>query len=121
MTRRCPYCDEEIRENASKCKNCLSWLGPGPEPGSREARSPLWEVGPGKGGGAWNGMVRPKADRMIAGVCAALGRWLGVDPTLVRIGFLLGSFFTAIAPGVLLYIILMFVIPTEGSDNSWSP
>ena len=29
---------------------------------------------------------RPTDDRMIAGVCSGLGRYFGIDPTLVRLG-----------------------------------
>ena len=50
---------------------------------------------------------------MLAGVCTAIGNSLGMDPTLVRILFALGSFFTAIVPGLLIYIILAFVIPSD--------
>ena len=32
MPRTCPYCAEEIRPEAVKCKHCGTWLGPGPEP-----------------------------------------------------------------------------------------
>lgn len=30
LTKRCPFCDEEIRANAVKCKHCGSFLGDGP-------------------------------------------------------------------------------------------
>ena len=121
MTRRCPYCDEEIREHASKCKHCLSWLGPGPDPGVHVSGTgaPHWEVGPDKGLFSRTGMSRPRSDRMIGGVCAAIGRGIGIDPTWVRIAFALGTFFTAIAPGILVYIILLFVIPSEGDGDAW--
>ena len=56
---------------------------------------------------------------MIAGVCAAIGRGLGIDPTWVRIAFALGSFFLAIVPGLLVYAILMFLIPGEGNGGAW--
>jgi phage shock protein C len=31
-------------------------------------------------------LVRTRDDQMIAGVCGGLARYLGVDPTLVRVG-----------------------------------
>jgi phage shock protein C len=50
---------------------------------------------------------------MLAGVCGGLGRYLGMDPTLVRVLYALGAFFTAIVPGIIVYIILALVIPED--------
>ncbi|HEY3393794.1 MAG TPA: PspC domain-containing protein [Lacipirellulaceae bacterium] len=58
-------------------------------------------------------LVRSRNDRMIAGVCGGLARWLGWDPTLVRILYVLLSFFSAAFPGIIVYIILAFVMPLE--------
>jgi len=57
--------------------------------------------------------VRPKGDRMIAGVCGGLARWLGWDSTAVRILYVLISVFSAAFPGLLVYIILALVMPAE--------
>jgi phage shock protein C len=58
-------------------------------------------------------LVRSRNDRMIAGVCGGLARWLGWDPTVVRILYVLLSFFSIAFPGILVYIILAFVMPLE--------
>ena len=58
---------------------------------------------------------RSRSNRMIAGVCAGLARWLGWDPTLVRVAYVLVSIFSAAFPGILVYIILWIVMP-EGDD-----
>jgi phage shock protein PspC (stress-responsive transcriptional regulator) len=93
-TKRCPYCAEEIQAEALKCKHCGTWLSAAAVPG------PNW-------------LVRPSSNRMLAGVCAGIGNALRIDPTLVRILFALATFFTALVPGIIVYIILAFVIPTE--------
>lgn len=49
---------------------------------------------------------------MIAGVCAGFGEYLDVDPTIVRIVYILLVFFAGI--GVLLYLILWLIIPKKG-------
>lgn len=49
-------------------------------------------------------------DRMIAGVCAGLAEYFGLDTTLVRVGYALLTVFTAFS-GVIIYIILMIVMP----------
>ena len=54
-------------------------------------------------------LYRSRNDRMLAGVCAGLADYFGVDPTIVRILFVL--FALAGGPGLILYIILMLVIP----------
>ena len=57
---------------------------------------------------------------MLAGVCAGLGHYLGIDPTLVRILYALGTLFTAIVPGILVYIILALVIPPDDRLPPWT-
>lgn len=58
-------------------------------------------------------LVRTRDDRMIAGVCGGLARWLGWDSTAVRILYVLVSVLSAAFPGILVYIILAFVMPLE--------
>lgn len=58
-------------------------------------------------------LTRVEEGRMIAGVCAGLGRYLGVDPTIVRVIFILLALFAA--GGVLLYLILWLVMPMDGA------
>ena len=50
-------------------------------------------------------------DKMIAGVCGGLAAWLGWDPSLVRILYVLLSILSAAFPGILVYIILWLVMP----------
>jgi phage shock protein C len=58
-------------------------------------------------------LTRSKSDRMIAGVCGGLARWLGWDSTAVRILYVLISIFSAAFPGTIVYIILALVMPSE--------
>ncbi|MCA9883256.1 MAG: PspC domain-containing protein [Anaerolineae bacterium] len=48
-------------------------------------------------------------DRMIAGVCGGVAEYFNVDPTLVRLLFVL--FALAGGPGLLVYIVLALVMP----------
>ncbi len=52
-------------------------------------------------------------DRLIAGVCGGLARYFGLDPTLVRVAYVLVSILSAAFPGILVYIILIFVMPPD--------
>jgi phage shock protein PspC (stress-responsive transcriptional regulator) len=58
------------------------------------------------------GLVRPRSDRMIAGVCAGLGRRLGISPNAARLLFVLALL---IIPGsqLLIYPILWILMPEE--------
>ena len=57
-------------------------------------------------------LERPRAGRMLAGVCAAIAGYFGLDVTLVRVGYVLLTLFTAFS-GVIAYFILVIVIPHE--------
>lgn len=56
---------------------------------------------------------RSSTDRMVGGVLGGLARYFGVDSTLLRVGYVVGSILSAAFPGTLLYIILWFVVPEE--------
>ena len=52
-------------------------------------------------------------DRKLAGVCGGIAEYLGVDPTVVRIVYLVLTLFSVAFPGVLLYLILWALIPEK--------
>ena len=56
-------------------------------------------------------LVRTQNDRVIGGVCGGLGNYLDVDPTIIRLAFVLLAFFGG--NGILIYLILLLVIPPE--------
>jgi phage shock protein C len=55
-------------------------------------------------------LYRSKSNRMIAGVCAGLGDYLNIDPTIIRLLFVLG-FFTFNGALLLVYLIMAIVTP----------
>lgn len=64
-------------------------------------------------------LYRSRNARMVAGVCGGLGKFFGIDPTIIRIIYIVLSLFTTAFPGIILYVILMLVIPEEPLvDNS---
>ena len=58
-------------------------------------------------------LYRSRTNRMIAGVCGGIAQHWNLDPTLVRILYVLISIFSAAFPGLLLYVILWAIIPEE--------
>ncbi len=57
-------------------------------------------------------LFRSRTDRMIGGVCGGLGNYFSVDPSLIRLAFVLLLVFGG--SGFLLYLILWIVLPDEG-------
>lgn len=60
-------------------------------------------------------LYRARNERMIGGICGGLGKYLGMDPTVVRLLFVMGVFvFPGAVPGlILIYLALLVVIPEE--------
>lgn len=57
-------------------------------------------------------LTRSKSNRMIAGVCAGLGDYLNIDPTVIRLLFVIG-FFTFNGAMLLAYLIMAIVTPEQ--------
>jgi phage shock protein PspC (stress-responsive transcriptional regulator) len=57
-------------------------------------------------------LTRSRTNRMIAGVCAGLGEYLGIDPTIVRLLVIL-AFFTGFGGIALVYLIMALVVPEQ--------
>ncbi len=51
---------------------------------------------------------------MIAGVIGGLAEHFGLNVTLLRIVYLVGSILSAAFPGVLVYVLLWILIPKRG-------
>ena len=58
-------------------------------------------------------LARSRHNRLLGGVCGGLAQWLGWDPTLVRILFVLVSVVSAAFPGMLVYVVLWLVMPSR--------
>ena len=58
-------------------------------------------------------LVRSRQNKMIAGVCGGLGAYLGVDPTLVRVAFVLIALFGG-AAGFAYILLWIFVTGVQG-------
>jgi phage shock protein PspC (stress-responsive transcriptional regulator) len=56
---------------------------------------------------------RSRSDRMIGGVCGGFAEWLGWSPTRVRVVYVLLSVLSAAFPGILVYIALWIVVPSD--------
>jgi phage shock protein C len=61
-------------------------------------------------------LYRSRKDRMIWGVCGGLANYFNIDPTIVRLIFVLTIFFGGL--GIVAYIVLAIVVPLESSQVS---
>ncbi|MGH7596368.1 MAG: PspC domain-containing protein [bacterium] len=68
-------------------------------------------------------LVRTLDERMIGGVCGGIAKYFNIDPSLVRIGFVLLTIFSGMIFGVVTYIVMMIVVPEENPTvtNSVTP
>lgn len=76
-----------------------------------EAPAPPPAAAPAAHAGAGTGPVRSDRDRVVAGVCSGLGRWLSADPPLLRLLFAATSAIGG--TGLLAYAALVIALPAE--------
>ncbi len=65
-------------------------------------------------------LYRSRTNRMIAGVSAGLGEFLGLDPTIVRLIFVFSTILLG-GSGALVYFVMWLVVPEEPQAESARP
>lgn len=63
-------------------------------------------------------LYRSRKNRIIAGVAGGLGEFLDIDPTVIRVLFVLLTIFGG--SGIVIYIVLWFLMPQNPKDSSAS-
>jgi phage shock protein C len=89
-TMACPFCSEDIRVEALKCHHCGQYLVEEDLKPRRLTRS---------------------SNKMLAGVCAGVAEYTGLDVSLVRILVVLVVLATGIVYGLLIYLVAALVMP----------
>lgn len=65
-------------------------------------------------GNDYRKLVRSRTDRMLCGVCGGIGEYLNVDPTLVRLVWVLCSL-AGCGMGLIVYIAAAVIIPEDNN------
>lgn len=60
-----------------------------------------------------SGELRKSRNKIIAGVCGGIAQWLGWDPTLVRVLYVVVSIVSVAFPGILVYLLLWLIMPAS--------
>ena len=84
-------------------------------PGAQSTAEPSG-AGQGSGGSGGRRLERKLTGRWLAGVCAGVGDYLGVDPTVIRVIFAVLTLFGGF--GALAYVLAWALIPEEGEAKS---
>lgn len=58
-------------------------------------------------------LYRSETNKVLAGICGGLGEYFDVDPTVLRLLWLLIVIFTGVFPGIIAYILAIFIIPVR--------
>jgi len=98
----CPKCAKEVVEGSKFCYSCgapLAGQSPAPAAAPHVKR-----------------LMRSSADKKIGGVCAGLADYFDLDPTVVRIVWLLAILFAG--TGFLLYVILWIALPLAPASSA---
>lgn len=63
-------------------------------------------------------LYRSKDNKIFAGVIGGLGEYLNVDPVLLRVFWIALLIFSAIIPGLLVYLLVLFIMPPHPEEGS---
>ena len=64
-------------------------------------------------------LTRSSSDKRIAGVSGGLASYLGVDPLLIRIGFVVTALTSGV--GLIAYVAMMALVPSDGAPATAVP
>jgi phage shock protein C len=61
-------------------------------------------------------LYRSRKDRILGGVCAGLGEHLDIDPTIIRLVWVVLTAFS-MGTGIIVYILAWVIIPEEDAPE----
>jgi len=61
-------------------------------------------------------LYKSNTNKIFAGVIGGIGEYFDIDPTLLRLAWILVVVFTGIFPGLIVYIIAALVVPKKNNE-----
>ena len=89
----CNSCGKAIPDDANLCPYCGRQVGVAAAPRKR--------------------LVRSRASRKIAGVCAGLADYVDMDVTLMRLLWAVITVLSGIVPGIIAYLVAWIIMPED--------
>lgn len=65
-------------------------------------------------------LYKSNTEKVLAGVLGGVAEYFNVDPTLVRLAYVLLTLFFAGFPGIIGYIIMWAVVPSQPMGNPYN-
>jgi phage shock protein C len=93
----CNACGKSITDDAQYCNYCGAGVG-----------TPL----------SAKRLVRLRSNRKVAGVCSGLGKYLGLDPIVVRLVWVFLTFVSGLLPGIVVYVLAWIIVPEEPAGHA---
>ena len=91
----CNHCKRELTEHSNFCYYCGA-----PQRVAPSGTPPVQKR-----------LMRSSIDSKIAGVCGGIAEYMDVDSTVVRLVWVLITFFTGVVPGLVAYLVAWLVMP----------
>lgn len=66
-------------------------------------------------------LYRSQTNKLISGVCGGLAEFLDIDPTVLRLIWVLVVVFSGFFPGVLVYFVAAIIVPIDPSPTAPPP
>lgn len=66
-------------------------------------------------------LYRSVNEQMVSGVCAGLGEYFDLDPTLIRLVFVLAAFGSGFFGAALVYLVLAVIVPEKPNEVAVEP
>ena len=66
-------------------------------------------------------MYRLQEEARFAGICSGVGFYFGIDPVVIRLGWVVVTIFTGFVPGLLVYLLAWLIMPEAPQPSVTEP
>ena len=64
-------------------------------------------------------LYRETDDRIITGLLAGVGKYIGIDAAVVRVGYIVVALLTGVLPLAAVYLISVFIVPERAAEVTY--